>query len=43
MHTSPKGPVGSMAKKEASSPPDGKLDLQHSFDGTKNKEVVKIG
>ena len=40
--TPAKGPVGMMARKEASTPPESTLDLHHSQDGTRNKHIVKV-
>jgi NAD(P)-dependent dehydrogenase (short-subunit alcohol dehydrogenase family) len=40
--TPAKGPVGQLAGREAATPPAGELDLHHTQDGTRNKEVVKI-
>lgn len=40
--TPAKGPVGALAGQEAKTPPRGTLDLRHTHDGTKNKDVVKI-
>ena len=40
--TQSKGAVGAMAGKSASTPPDSTIDLQHSHDGTRNKEIVKL-
>jgi NAD(P)-dependent dehydrogenase (short-subunit alcohol dehydrogenase family) len=37
-----KGAVGQMAGREASTPPAGGMDLHHTHDGTRNKDVVKI-
>jgi len=37
-----KGPVGMLAKSEATKPPASTIDLHHSHDGTRNKEIVKI-
>jgi NAD(P)-dependent dehydrogenase (short-subunit alcohol dehydrogenase family) len=39
--TQSKGAVGAMASKKASTPPPATIDLQHSHDGTRNKEIVK--
>ncbi|HEY7635982.1 MAG TPA: SDR family NAD(P)-dependent oxidoreductase [Gemmatimonadales bacterium] len=41
--TPAKGPVGAMAGQEAKTPPRGTLDLQHTHEGTRHKDVVKIG
>ena len=41
--TPAKGPVGALAGLEARTPPPGTLDLQHTQDGNKNKDLVKIG
>jgi NAD(P)-dependent dehydrogenase (short-subunit alcohol dehydrogenase family) len=40
--TPAKGAVGQMAGAKASTPPAGSLDLHHTRDGTRNKDVVKI-
>jgi NAD(P)-dependent dehydrogenase (short-subunit alcohol dehydrogenase family) len=40
--TPAKGAVGALAKREAKTPPAGTLRLQHSQDGTRNKEIVKL-
>jgi NAD(P)-dependent dehydrogenase (short-subunit alcohol dehydrogenase family) len=40
--TQSKGAAGSQASKQASTPPRGTIALQHSHDGTRNKEVVKL-
>jgi NAD(P)-dependent dehydrogenase (short-subunit alcohol dehydrogenase family) len=40
--TPAKGPVGKLAELEVTIPPDGQLDLRHTHEGTKNKDVVKI-
>jgi NAD(P)-dependent dehydrogenase (short-subunit alcohol dehydrogenase family) len=40
--TPAKGAVGTMARQEASTPPPGTLPLQHSLDGTRTKEIVRI-
>jgi NAD(P)-dependent dehydrogenase (short-subunit alcohol dehydrogenase family) len=40
--TQSKGAVGALAGREASTPPTGTIDLQHSHDGLRNKEVVKL-
>jgi NAD(P)-dependent dehydrogenase (short-subunit alcohol dehydrogenase family) len=40
--TQSKGAAGTQASRAASTPPRGTLDLQHSHDGTRNKEIVKI-
>jgi NAD(P)-dependent dehydrogenase (short-subunit alcohol dehydrogenase family) len=40
--TQSKGAVGAMAGREASTPPRSTLNLQHSQDGTRHKEVVKL-
>jgi NAD(P)-dependent dehydrogenase (short-subunit alcohol dehydrogenase family) len=37
-----KGAVGSLAKPEITKPPKATINLQHSHDGTRNKEIVKI-
>jgi hypothetical protein len=41
--TPAKGPVGALAGQEAKTPPRSTMDLQHTHDGTRNKDVVKIG
>jgi NAD(P)-dependent dehydrogenase (short-subunit alcohol dehydrogenase family) len=41
--TPAKGPVGALAGREARTPPPGTLDLQHTHDGNRNKELVKTG
>jgi NAD(P)-dependent dehydrogenase (short-subunit alcohol dehydrogenase family) len=40
--TPAKGPVGMLAPREITTPPAGVLDLRHTHDGTRNKQVVKI-
>jgi NAD(P)-dependent dehydrogenase (short-subunit alcohol dehydrogenase family) len=40
--TQSKGAAGAMAGPEASTPPPPTIDLQHSHDGTRNKEIVKL-
>ncbi len=40
--TAGKGPVGTLAKPEATKPPVPTIHLRHSHDGTRNKKVVKI-
>jgi NAD(P)-dependent dehydrogenase (short-subunit alcohol dehydrogenase family) len=40
--TTADGAVGALASQEASTPPPLTLGLRHSYDGTRNKEVVKI-
>jgi NAD(P)-dependent dehydrogenase (short-subunit alcohol dehydrogenase family) len=40
--TPAKGAVGQMAGKKASTPPSGILDLRHTRDGTRNKDIVKV-
>jgi NAD(P)-dependent dehydrogenase (short-subunit alcohol dehydrogenase family) len=40
--TPAKGPVGALAGREASTPPPGRINLRHTHDGLRNKEVVKI-
>jgi NAD(P)-dependent dehydrogenase (short-subunit alcohol dehydrogenase family) len=40
--TPAKGAVGALAQREAKTPPPGTLDLRHSHDGTRNKDVVKL-
>jgi NAD(P)-dependent dehydrogenase (short-subunit alcohol dehydrogenase family) len=37
-----KGPVGTLAKPEATKPPASTMNLRHSHDGTRNKKIVKI-
>jgi NADPH-dependent curcumin reductase CurA len=39
--TQSKAAVGEMAGREASTPPESTIDLQHSHDGTRNKEIVR--
>jgi NAD(P)-dependent dehydrogenase (short-subunit alcohol dehydrogenase family) len=39
--TQSKGAVGTLAGKAASTAPRGTIELQHSHDGTRNKEIVK--
>jgi NAD(P)-dependent dehydrogenase (short-subunit alcohol dehydrogenase family) len=41
--TPAKGAVGALAGREAKTPPKSTLDLQHTHEGTKNKDVLKIG
>jgi NAD(P)-dependent dehydrogenase (short-subunit alcohol dehydrogenase family) len=40
--TPAKGAVGALAGREASTPPPGLMNLRHTHDGTRNKDVVKI-
>jgi NAD(P)-dependent dehydrogenase (short-subunit alcohol dehydrogenase family) len=40
--TQSKGAIGALAGQEASTPPRGTIDLQHSHDGLRNKNVVKL-
>jgi NAD(P)-dependent dehydrogenase (short-subunit alcohol dehydrogenase family) len=40
--TQSKGAVGALAGRAASTPPPATIDLQHSQDGTRNKEIVKL-
>jgi hypothetical protein len=40
--TQPKGAIGALAGREASTPPPPTIDLLHSHDGTRNKEIVKL-
>jgi NAD(P)-dependent dehydrogenase (short-subunit alcohol dehydrogenase family) len=40
--TQSKGAVGALAGRAASTPPRGTIDLQHSHDGLRNKEIVKL-
>jgi NAD(P)-dependent dehydrogenase (short-subunit alcohol dehydrogenase family) len=40
--TQSKGAAGAAAGREAKTPPPATIDLQHSHDGTRNKEVVKL-
>src|SRR5919108_1727429 len=40
--TQSKGAVGAAAGREASTPPAPSIDLQHSHDGTRNKEIVRL-
>jgi NAD(P)-dependent dehydrogenase (short-subunit alcohol dehydrogenase family) len=40
--TPAKGAVGQMAGKQVSTPPAGVLDLHHTRDGMRNKDVVKV-
>jgi NAD(P)-dependent dehydrogenase (short-subunit alcohol dehydrogenase family) len=40
--TPAKGPVGALAGREASTPPPGRINLRHTHDGLRNKEVVNI-
>jgi NAD(P)-dependent dehydrogenase (short-subunit alcohol dehydrogenase family) len=40
--TQSKGAVGALATREASTPPPSTIDLRHSHDGTRNKEIVKL-
>jgi NAD(P)-dependent dehydrogenase (short-subunit alcohol dehydrogenase family) len=40
--TPAKGAVGALARPEASTPPPARIDLHHTHDGTRNKDLVKI-
>ena len=40
--TQSKGSAGAMAGREASTPPQPTIELQHSHDGTHHKEIVKL-
>jgi NAD(P)-dependent dehydrogenase (short-subunit alcohol dehydrogenase family) len=40
--TPAKGAVGALARREAKTPPPVTLDLRHTHDGTRNKEIVKL-
>ena len=40
--TQSKGAAGAVAGREAATPPPASIDLHHSHDGTRNKEVVKL-
>jgi NAD(P)-dependent dehydrogenase (short-subunit alcohol dehydrogenase family) len=40
--TQSKGAIGALAGRAASTPPSPTIDLQHSHDGTRNKEIVKL-
>jgi hypothetical protein len=40
--TPAKGAIGALAGREVSTPPRDNLDLRHSQDGLKDKELVKI-
>jgi NAD(P)-dependent dehydrogenase (short-subunit alcohol dehydrogenase family) len=40
--TQSKGSAGALAGEEASRPPQPTIELQHSHDGTRNKEIVKL-
>jgi hypothetical protein len=40
--TPAKGAVGALAGRAVTLQPPGMLDLQHTHDGTRNKEVVKM-
>jgi NAD(P)-dependent dehydrogenase (short-subunit alcohol dehydrogenase family) len=40
--TQSKGAAGAMATKKASTPPPATIELRHSHDGTRNKEIVKL-
>jgi NAD(P)-dependent dehydrogenase (short-subunit alcohol dehydrogenase family) len=40
--TAAKGPVGQLAGNGVSTPPLGQIDLHHTHEGTKNKDIVKI-
>jgi hypothetical protein len=40
--TQSKGSAGARAGREASTPPQPTMTLQHSHDGTRNKQIVKL-
>jgi NAD(P)-dependent dehydrogenase (short-subunit alcohol dehydrogenase family) len=40
--TPAKGAIGALAKKEVTTPPPLSLNLRHSHDGTRNKDIVKV-
>lgn len=40
--TPAKGPIGALVEREVATPPPGRIDLHHTHDGTRNKDVVKI-
>jgi enoyl-[acyl-carrier-protein] reductase (NADH) len=40
--TPAKGPVGALARPEVARPPAGTLDLRHTHDGTRHKDIVKV-
>jgi len=40
--TQSKASMGAQASKAAATPPRGTIDLQHTHDGTRNKEIVKM-
>jgi NAD(P)-dependent dehydrogenase (short-subunit alcohol dehydrogenase family) len=40
--TPAKGAVGALAKPDIAAPPPTKLNLKHSHDGTRNKDIVKV-
>lgn len=40
--TPAKGAIGALAKDEAKEPPPTSLNLQHSHDGNRNKDIVKV-
>jgi len=40
--TESKGAVGAVAGREASTPPPATIDLQHTHDGTRHKEILKL-
>jgi NAD(P)-dependent dehydrogenase (short-subunit alcohol dehydrogenase family) len=40
--TPAKGAVGDLAEKSVATPPRGQLDLYHTHDGTRNKDLVRI-
>lgn len=40
--TPAKGPVGTLARPEVIAPPAGELDLQHSQEGLRHKEIIKL-
>jgi NAD(P)-dependent dehydrogenase (short-subunit alcohol dehydrogenase family) len=39
--TPAKGPVGLAADREVSTPPPARIDLQHTYEGTRGKDIVK--
>jgi len=40
--TPAKGSIGALASREVATPPSGTLNLRHTHDGTKNKQVLKL-
>jgi NAD(P)-dependent dehydrogenase (short-subunit alcohol dehydrogenase family) len=40
--TPAKGAVGALAQRDAKEPPRGSIHLRHTYDGTRNKEIVKM-